>query len=539
MNDTVRAGHLVAEDAYAERLAFLRSPDAYPDHPSEVQAVETHISWVFLTERHAYKLKKPVAFGFVDFSTLERRCDACQEEVRLNRRLAPDVYLGTSPITFDRQGRRRIGGVGQVDDWLVRMRRLPADRSLDRLLDAGALTDRDVASLGDRLVAFYSTLPPLSVKTADYRLAIEKHVRDNLQELRAAKPALSSGAIGRTHSAQRRLLGLYPEWWDERVCDGRVVEGHGDLRPDHIYFVPKPVVIDALEFSAELRQVDVVDELSFLAMECACRGAPDVGRRVRDIYCEATNDHPPPVLLKFYEAYRACVRAKVAVLRAAQQSEGPAEESRRGARRYLEWSDECLSPCLRPLVLVLCGLSGTGKSFVAAEVAAALGAPCLQTDAIRKELFSAADLTANYGSGRYSPDQRGAVYEELERRMVAALRDSVTVVLDGTFTRHLQRERVAALALQAGASVLFVHCHCPLEVAQDRVADRAVHGPTLSDIRPAMLADQAREEEPFYGIDLVLELDTTENVASLLQEVLQYVRDVIPLANQDVALPVE
>ncbi|MFO0870633.1 MAG: AAA family ATPase [Pirellulales bacterium] len=523
MHDTVPASQVASVAEYADRLAFLRRPDVYPDQPLQVEAIETHISWVFLTRRYAYKLKKPVSFGFIDFSTVERRQAACQNEIRVNRRLAPHVYLGITPITFDRHGRRCLGGHGEVDDWLVQMRRLPADRALDQLLAAGTFTPRDVTLLAERLVEFYSSLPPLSLKTADFRAAIERHVRDNLTTLLTARPACSPLLVRRTHAAQLRLLALHPAWWDERVCDGRVVEGHGDLRPEHIYFVPRPVIIDAIEFNDELRRVDVLDELSFLAMECGCRGVPAVGRQIRDHYCAATRDQPPRLLPSFYEAYRACVRAKVAVLRAGQQAEAAAACSRRAALRYLEWAEETLVSSVRPLVLAVCGPSGSGKSTLAGALAESLGAELLQTDRLRQRV-PAQDTAAGsrYGQGSYSTEQRGAIYQQMAQQVGELLRQNVTVVLDGTFLLQAYRHLVEEAAARAGAALCYVRCGCPTELRRSRVVERLRSETTLSDMRPEWLLDQEREADPWPASDRLLTVDTTQSVAALVAQVMRF-----------------
>lgn len=527
-------------DEPAARLEFLRSSAAWPGEPSMPQLIETHISWVFLGERHVYKLKKPVSFGFVDFSTRDLRHAACEQELRLNRRLAPHVYLGLVPITFDSRGQRKLGGDGPVDDWLVRMRRLPADRSLDRLLETGTLADRDITALTNLLEGFYAALPPLPIKAAEYRDSIARHVRDNLDQLRRAAPPLPVDLVERTQAAQLRLLGLYPEWWEHRVCDGRIVEGHGDLRPEHIYFAPRPVVIDALEFSAELRTIDVADELSFLAAECDCLFESDVGYRVRDRYCTLAGDSPPPGLLLFYEAYRASVRAKVAALRASQQTPAEAEGSWRLAERYLRWSDLRLAGVAPPSVIVVCGLSGTGKSHVAKQLAEQLAAAWLSTDTIRRALraprspaIGATNATrpanvrspASFGAGDYSADRRGEVYAELSRRLPEALRERGLVIVDGTFGRSAQRAELSAAAKAANASLLFLHCRCPQDIARARVRERALRESSDSEIQPDMLERQASEAEPFRVGEPVVEVDTSDAPGCVVREALDAVRN--------------
>jgi aminoglycoside phosphotransferase family enzyme/predicted kinase len=533
MSAIAYAGPREPVDEPAARLEFLRTAAAWPGEPSVPQLIETHISWVFLGERYAYKLKKPVAFGFVDFSTRELRHAACEQEVRLNRRLAPQVYLGLAPITFDARGQRRIGGDGPVDDWLVRMRRLPADRALDRLLVAGTLAERDIEALTNLLAGFYASLPPLPIKAAEYRDSIARHVQDNREDLRRATHRLPADLVERTQAAQLRLLGLYPEWFEHRVCDGRIVEGHGDLRPEHIYFAPRPVVIDALEFSGELRTIDVADELSFLAAECACLFGSDAGYRVRDRYCALAHDQPPPGLLAFYEAYRASVRAKVAALRASQQTAADAEASWQLAERYLRWCDQRLAAVVPPSVIAVCGLSGTGKSHIAKQLAEQLAADWLSTDAIRRLLRDtpaaepavAGHAAAGFATGRYSAERRGEVYAEIARRLPAALRQRGWAIVDGTWGKREQRADLAAAAAANGAAVLFIHCHCPIDVASKRVHERAQRPGCDSEMRAELLPRQAAEEEPFRSDEPVVELDTSDAPGWVLRAALDILRE--------------
>ncbi len=517
MSRTYGAGSEEMAGLWRQRLDFLRNPASYADGSTQVDCVETHMSWVFLTARYAYKLKKPVTFGFVDFSSLDSRYAACREEIRLNQRLAPDVYLGLTPLTIDRQGQRHLGGAVMVEEWLVRMRRLPADRCLTRLIADKKLAPRDVESLAERLWQFYRGLPPVSCRADEYRQAILRHVEDNRREL-VDRAFLPEGRVNRIVALQRRLLVLHPQLFDVRVCDGRIIEGHGDLRPEHVYFAPKPVVIDALEFSRELRVLDVVDELCFFAMECAVADAADVGYEVLERYQRASQDRPPTELLAFYETYRALVRAKVAVLRSLQQPwESPATDACRvSALRYVAWADRRLSGLMRPLLLVVMGGSGTGKSTLAGELERELAAYRLGTDALRRfELFQG-DSGNGFDRGRYAPAERARVYQHLRESAIAALSQRATVVVDGTFGDAEERQSIYQAARRVDADVVFIECRCPLELARERVAKRrSTHE---SEIRPEQLEQQARKRAPLSDELPTIVVDTSTDVATALSE---------------------
>lgn len=515
-------------------LDFLSQPGSYAEPTTTVERVDTHISQVFLTDRHAYKLKKPVAFEFLDFRTREARRLACLEELRINRRLAPDVYLGAVAVTLDR--RRRFRWAGPQDepvDWLVKMRRLPESQRLDRLLVDGRLAPADLDELATTLLRFYQSLPPLPVSADTYLAQLERHVAGNRRDLETIMSGESSRAVVATHSGQRRLLRLWPERWRTRVCDGRIVEGHGDLRPEHVYLTPRPIVIDGIEFNAEFRQLDVLDELCFLWVECERLGAGDVGRTIVERYERETQDRPPEGVVEFYRSYRACVRAKVAALRAVQQAGGEREESLASARAYLTLAREALGRHAAPLLVVVRGLSGVGKSLVAGRLAETLDADWLQTDALRastSELQAtppqeAPADDARFATGRYAPTARRAVYARLLERADEALSAGRSVVLDGAFLAADLRAQAARRAVERSAAFLELTCRCSAELAAERVSERLAAGADRSEMRPEWLALQAREEEPCEPTWPARSIDTSGDSADVVRSALDAVRD--------------
>jgi aminoglycoside phosphotransferase family enzyme len=295
-----------------DKVAFLSQTAAYPEPAGSVEVIETHMAWVFLAGQHAYKLKKPVILPFLDFGTVEARRHVCREEVRLNRRLAPRIYLGTVALTLEPDGRLQLGGVGLVVDWLVRMVRLPGDRALDRLLASGEATEQDMVAVAIVLTRFYRQQPPIHRDPT-------AHCRFFLDEIsRIAEALIPLGDAHWTGRVQHVLDALHgflthcPGLLEHRVLDGRLVEGHGDLRPEHIYLDGVPVIIDCLEFNRALRLVDPVDELAYLALECERHGAAWVAPAIFTTYTAGTGDAPPPALIGFYRCFRASSRARLA-----------------------------------------------------------------------------------------------------------------------------------------------------------------------------------------------------------------------------------
>jgi uncharacterized protein len=298
-----------------DKVAALSSADSYPEIPSRVDQIETHKSWVFLTDSRVYKLKKPIRYNAVDLQSLERRHQNCREEVRLNRRLAADVYLGIAPLTADEQQGLTVDGPGEIVDWLVVMRRLPADRMLDDLIRRGALNEADVSAVTRLLSAFYQGSPPAGITPVEYRERLREDILMNREEIARAAYNLPGDTVQRIHSTQLALLENQPLLFDTRVGEGRVVEGHGDLRASHVCLEEPPVIFDCLEFDRDLRIVDAADELAFLSLECERLGAMWIGPLLFADYERLTSDRPPPQLVDFYKSYRACVWARLALWR--------------------------------------------------------------------------------------------------------------------------------------------------------------------------------------------------------------------------------
>ncbi len=308
-----RKGEIPQPPGLAAKVASLTVPAAYPEHCVRIEVIETHMSFVFLTERHAYKLKKPVRYEFLDFSTLEARRRYCLEELRINRRLAGDVYIAVVPLVRTPDGSLRIEGEGETVDWLVKMRRLPAERMLDAVIQRRALHKEELHQVAVMLASFYREGTP-------ERLGGEQYLRRLMQAVRANQAALAEPAFGleqrrvrSLHEAQLALLARRAQWFARRAQVGRIVDGHGDLRPEHVCLLSPPVIFDRLEFNRLFRLVDPVDELASLALECERLGASVVEAELFRVYGEVTGDRFGETLVAFYKTYRACLRAKLAI----------------------------------------------------------------------------------------------------------------------------------------------------------------------------------------------------------------------------------
>ncbi len=490
-------------------VALMCDCAAHEELPHSIEVLETHISWLFVTDHFVYKLKKPVRFEFLDFSTSKLRHHACLEEMRLNCRLSPDVYLGVWPITVTETGCLELAGSGNPVDWVVQMRRLPADAALDRRIVAGRVTPEELQAIAELLINFYARLTPERINGEQYRSDLERHLRANAVACIREASQYDRQRIRRVFGQQLLYLRVAAPLLDERVRAGQIVDGHGDLRPEHIFLEATPAIIDCIEFSTELRRVDVLDDLSFLAMECDRLGQGRVGQQIVAACLAARGDSSPLQLLNFYKSYRSLVRAKIVMLRIAQAGKEERTVLMRQAHQYIDWAEHYASQLAPPAIILVGGLMGTGKSTLAREIARAIGARLISTDRIRRTLYGTSDFPAKYGQQIYQPSLRASVYKQLFSRAAAALDSGLSVVLDGTFLTNELRQQAISLGRQHGGAPLYVHCHCPREVGLARLAARSVDGRSDSEGRTELLDQQAAEQDPLADKDASVAIETT------------------------------
>jgi len=314
------------------KVELLSNAATYGPSVAAVETVETHMSLVFLAGDCVYKLKKPVAYPFLDFGSLAARARSCADELRLNRRLAPDVYLGLSRITRTPDGALALDGDGAVADWLVRMRRLPSEQMLDRRIAAGAVSTAEIDALAEVLVRFYGGAAASRIDADAYLAQFRAEHEVNRRVIGHFEPAAGRPLLDQVQRALDREGSLLRA----RVDAGRVVDGHGDLRAEHVCLTVPPVAIDCLEFNESLRQVDPFDELAFLGLDCARLGAGWIGPRLIARLAQALADAVDARLLRFYAGYRACVRARLALAHLDEPAPREATRWRPLARAYLQ-----------------------------------------------------------------------------------------------------------------------------------------------------------------------------------------------------------
>jgi aminoglycoside phosphotransferase family enzyme/predicted kinase len=434
---------------------------------------ETHVSVVVFVGDRAYKLKKPVAMGFLDFSTREAREAACRREVELNRRLAPDVYLGVADVS---------GPDGRPCDHLVVMRRMPAERRLAALVRTGADVDDGVRQVARLVAAFHeraATSPEIAL--AGSVASVRRNWEDNFQQMAPfVGTVLDPEQATRVECLARRYLEGRGALFSRRLAFGMVRDGHGDLLAEDVFLLDDgPRVLDCIEFDDRLRWGDVLADVAFLAMDLERLGAPDLGARFLDRYREFSGHPHPRTLAEHYVAYRAHVRTKVACLRHAQgdpAAAGEAADLLALCRRHLERG--------RVRMALVGGLPGTGKSTLAAALADAAGWSLLRSDEMRRDLGRNTGPAA-YRSGAYSDASVSVTYRELLARARTALALGEPVVLDASWRHEAWRAMARRVAEETCSDVVELCCEVPIEVAAARLAARTGD---LSDARTATLA---------------------------------------------------
>jgi aminoglycoside phosphotransferase family enzyme/predicted kinase len=503
-------------------IVGLLRPAAYPHAVSEpVRLVETHISWVLLTGEYAYKVKKPVRLSFLDYSTLDRRRAMCEEELRLNSRHAPGLYLGVSAIAGPAEA-PRVDGEGPAVEYAVRMRQFDGGQELGALIAAGAVDAGELATLGEDVAALHdaASRAPQGSKLGGPD-TVRRVTLDNFAELRRLPEcAPEHGSLERLEAGVNALFEWRRSLIQERLDAGHVRECHGDLHCGNVVrWAGRLTPFDGIEFDPALRFIDVVNDVAFLTMDLAERGRPDLRQAALQAWCESSGDFAALSLLPYYECYRALVRAKVAALGALQ---APAESRARDAavttcRRYLDWAAWRLAP-RRPTLVLTCGLSGSGKTWLARAIAPPLGALHLRSDVERKRLAGLApheDSRSEPDGGIYTLEFNARTYERLERCAAAALEGGETVVVDAAFLRRGERLRFREIAASAGARAVILHCQAPVDTLRKRVAARQASRSDASEAGLEVLARQPSYWEDFEEREHahVLEVDTSSGQA--------------------------
>lgn len=505
-------------------------PGFYPEAPDRVELRQTHTSYVFLAGDYAYKVRKPITLPFIDCSTPTRRRDLCERELSLNRRLSPAVYCGVLPLIY-REGEYRLdAGPTDADvivDFALKMHRLPEERRFDHLLETGSATLDDVRRIAEHLARFHAKVTSEEGWNYGSAGSVWRLVMGNLQETAdLAADTVTHDRLELIRTFSRRFIAAHWEFLNQRARDGRVRDGHGDLRGDSIYLLPDGIsIIDALEFSERLRYGDVAAEVAFLAMDCDRLRQPDYAKELVRAYALAADDADLELLQPFYKCYRATIRAKVELIKSRQEDCPLAARvlAREQARRYLDLACGYAEHAPARGLLIVCGLSGAGKSTLARTLRQHTSFTVLTSDAERKRLAGVAPtarLAAPYGEGIYRAEFSARVYRSLIAQAEDLLKSDQGVIIDATFLRRDERALVNDLARRTRAVPIFIECRAPRDEVVRRLIERNTRVHEMSDANVRIYLAQIAEFEPLDEIPPACHVvaDTTHDLDALFAE---------------------
>lgn len=523
---------VVTDASLPPLIQQMLQPEFYPHSVVEpIKLTQTHISYLLLTGDFAYKVKKPVNFGFLDFSTLEQRQHFCQEELRLNQRLSPQLYLAVLPITaFKDSAQYQLvldDSVGEVAEYTVQMRQFPQDDLFSHLFDRGKLTASDMQTLGKRVASFHSSAPTNQDQRFGDVAAVRQVAEDNYAlSIPYIGSAQTQDQFEQTHAFMEQFFAEHCDWFHQRQLEGKIRECHGDLHLNNVCFYQDQIqIFDCIEFNQELRNIDTIYDAAFMVMDLEFKGRSDLANVFLNTYLEQTGDYWGAVLLPLYLSMRAYVRAKVnsLVLDDSGISSAEKQQAQEQAAAYYRLAWAYTQPRQGQLVL-MSGLSGSGKTTVARQVAEAIEAIHIRSDAVRKhltglELDQRGNMTKEQGSGIYTPEITCQTYERLLELGIFLAQQGHSVVLDAKYDRQEFRQAAIAQAEAQQIPLKIFHCTAPLEVLKKRLQTRTGD---IADATADLLTAQQKAMEPFTDAEqsFVQTIHTDQDLAAQLSKAL-------------------
>lgn len=518
-------------------ICALLDPAAYPSPVDQVTLIQTHVSYLLLAGDRAYKIKKPLNLGFLDFSTLDQRRYFCHHEVELNRRLCPQVYLGVQPITM-LHGRARIGGAGPPDEWAVVMQRLPAERMLPTLLATDQIGVTELSAIARRLAEFHAgAATGGEIDQYGAVAAIRRNTDENFLQLQPfIGQTLLAGQYTHLKAAADRVLSRQASLFAQRIAEGRIRDCHGDVHAGSICLADEVLIFDCIEFNDRFRYGDVAAEVAFLAMDLDHFGRADLAWQFLEAYRHYAGDTTIGAELDFYKAYRAIVRGKVESLRSIQPEVPAAERvaAAGAARAYFDLAFAYTGGIARPTLLICCGLMGTGKTTLASALSQRLAMVHLASDRIRKRqagLALAIRRHDPFGEGLYASAMTERVYAALLAEATTWLKRGVGVILDASFTRRADRDHARALAAALDLPAVVVETTAPEDVIRQRLEARLTEPGTISDGRWEIFAQQRDDFEPCRELptDQHLVIEMTRPLDNAIDQVREHLAHLVDL----------
>ncbi len=507
-------------------IASMNNAFAFGHPVGDIRLIETHISWVLLTGTYAYKIKKPVDFGFLDFSTLEKRRYYCEQEIRLNRRFAPQLYLDLVEIRGS-EDKPHIGGQGEILEYAIKMLEFPQHSLLSNYASRHELTTDIIDAIAATVSKIHAHGDPAD-GDSDYGSAAQvRHWSDeNLVQIAEAIPVANLPnaffELRRWYAENEALLGMV----ETRKAEGHVRECHGDLHLGNMAMIDgKITLFDCIEFNPELRWIDTISETAFVTMDLHARGYPEYGWRFLNLYLQQSGDYDAVALLRYYFIYRALVRAKVEALRTVQQQD-TSRAHIQPALDYIELANRW-AHSHRAALILMHGLSGSGKSTIAAQLVERLGAIQLRSDIERKRIygFDALESSASeLDQGIYTPAATAATYGRLAELASQLLSADYTVIADATFLMQSQRRELLDLELDCDFRTVIVDCQAPESELRQRIVAREGDA---SEANLEVLEDQMATQQPFSDFEREQASVVTVASGGLEPETVEKIRDLL------------
>jgi hypothetical protein len=514
-------------------IETMKKPDFYPHHPAEVEFIQTHISYVFIAGDIVYKVKKHLQFDFLDFTSLEKRKFYCEEELRLNRRLAPDTYLDVVAISRDSQGNFTLDKGAEIIDYAVRMKKLPADRMLKTLLSKGMADEKIMDAVARKIAVFHQ-----QAQTGGHidemgdieniRLNNEENFAETTKYINVTVPEYQYKFI---RDYVRKFLTAKKALFAKRVAGHKIRDCHGDLHLDHICITDDIVIFDCIEFNERFRCGDVAEDVAFLTMDIDFNGFPRHADDFVQSYVKYSGDADMLTLLNFYRCYYAYVRGKVNGFRLAQKevTKNERAEITKTAAKYFDLAYTYAARLDQPVLILTAGLMGSGKSYQARTLASRFGAEVIRTDILRKESFRMEPTDRRYedfGRGIYSDDISLLIYNKAFDLAEQKIRQGKPVIIDASFKRRTERQRALDLARNLGIRFYILECVCPDDITKRRLERRVRENNNASDGRWELFQKQKDEFDAIDEVpdDCHIKIDTSANPEIKRQDIIRKIK---------------
>ena len=506
----------------------LLKPEVYPHNPQKVELVQTQMSFVFLTGDYVYKVKKPVDLGYLDYTTLEKRRFFCHQELELNRRLCPEIYLEVVPIVRSK-GQIRIGGEGETIEYAVKMRQLPREQMMDSLLPLNRVTEEMVVNVAEKLAAFHDKARTSPEISAFGELdAITTNTEENfIQTERYIDISIPSQKYHHIKAYTDNFVESNKSLFHRRVKNGRIKDCHGDLHAAHICFSDGIHIYDCIEFNDRFRYGDVASEVAFLAMDLDRYQRADLSQAFVNAYVRLSQDKELPQLLNFYKCYRAYVRGKVESFKLDDPYISEKEASLTAAQGYFNLAYRYTKE--KPLLLITAGLVGTGKTAVAQTLGRSLGLTVISSDVTRKELAGISPTEhrfEQFEGGIYSEDFSRKTYDEMFAQASKLLSRGQSVILDASFKKRPDRLRARSLAEEAKADFAVIECILDEDTVKSRLEQRLKKEGSVSDGRWEIFESQKQDFDKVteFPSENHIILDTSQPMSNIIKIVLERIQ---------------